>query len=106
MLGELSGYDWAKVFEVCGPPVRDEGGDYTPSPDNEPDIRATDGFKREMDQLGYAGPGLAEFTREDVVSIVGMADGEKDGPSWMGLFRLRDGRVAYVEAGCDYTGWD
>jgi len=102
MLDELDDYDWAKVFECCGPP----DGDSSWGPDNEPDVRATDGFKKDMSILGYPGPGTAEFTREDVVQILAMSDGANDESSWMGLFRLKDGRYAYAEAGCDYTGWD
>lgn len=46
------------------------------------------------------------FAREDVMEIIAIDDGENDGPSWIGVFRLQDGRFAYLEAGCDYTGWD
>ena len=45
------------------------------------------------------------FYREDVKRIIHMYDGENDGESWHGAFELKDGRFAYLEAGCDYTGW-
>jgi hypothetical protein len=46
------------------------------------------------------------FSRSDVIEILAAEDGENDGPDWVGVFRLRDGRYASVSAGCDYTGWD
>ena len=33
-------------------------------------------------------------------------DGENDGDEWIAVFRLKDGKFAYLEAGCDFTGWD
>ena len=47
----------------------------------------------------------SSFTREDVDMIIGMVDGENDGPDWVGVFLLKDGRYASIRAGCDYTGW-
>ncbi len=44
--------------------------------------------------------------RSDVAEIIATDDGENDGPPWVGLFLLTDGRYLAVEAGCDYTGWD
>jgi hypothetical protein len=49
---------------------------------------------------------LDSFTREDVVLVVACAQGERDGASWVGVFELKDGRYAMVQASCDYTGWD
>lgn len=46
------------------------------------------------------------FTLEDVAEVISTSDGENDGPEWLGVFRLRDGRFAFLSAGCDYTGWD
>jgi len=45
------------------------------------------------------------FTREDVEVIIGMVNGENDGPNWVGVFLLKDGRYVSITAGCDYTGW-
>jgi hypothetical protein len=53
---------------------------------------------------GYAGS-LAPFTIEDVECVIAAVEGENDESSWVGVFRLRDGRYAYVTAWCDYTGW-
>jgi len=54
---------------------------------------------------GYAGP-LAAVTLADVAEVVAYDDGENDGPDWVGVFRLHDGRHLFLAAGCDYTGWD
>lgn len=43
---------------------------------------------------------------KDVVDVISCSAGEHDGPDWIALVRLQDGRYAKVFAGCDYTGWD
>lgn len=45
------------------------------------------------------------FTREDVAEVVAAQDGFNDGDSWIGVFKLVDGRFAWLTAWCDYTGW-
>lgn len=45
------------------------------------------------------------FTREDVAEIIAIEDGENDESEWIGVFRLNDGRFAFLTAGCDFTGW-
>lgn len=42
---------------------------------------------------------VKDFAIEDVVEVLACADGENEGPDWVGLF-------AFLKAGCDYTGWD
>jgi hypothetical protein len=32
--------------------------------------------------------------------------GENDGPDWVWIVLLKDGRHAYIRGGCDYTGWE
>ena len=54
--------------------------------------------------LGYDGS-LAPFGVSDVAEVIATAEGEKDGDSWVGAFRLTDGRFVFVSAWCDYTGW-
>jgi hypothetical protein len=41
-----------------------------------------------------------------VAEILAMEDGVHDEADWIGLFKLKDGGVLFVESGCDYTGWD
>lgn len=77
MLPELDTYDWGEAFAYANPTA----------------------------VIGDS-VSTAPFTREDVVKIVAMAEGENEGPNWVGVFRLRGGRWASLEAGCDYTGWD
>lgn len=43
---------------------------------------------------------------EEVKQIIASVDGERDSDPWQAIVRLWDGRFAYLEAGCDYTGWD
>lgn len=57
--------------------------------------------------IGMAGKiSLEKFTREDVKRVILLENGENEGLNWIGLFELNDGRFAFIEAGCDYTGWD
>jgi hypothetical protein len=46
------------------------------------------------------------FSRADVAHVYAAEEGENDGDQWIALMRLKDGRYAFLEAGCDYTGWD
>jgi hypothetical protein len=46
------------------------------------------------------------FGIEDLTATKYTSDGQNDGDDWVGVFLLRDGRWAYLSAGCDYTGWD
>lgn len=48
---------------------------------------------------------LESFTAEDVVKVLGIAEGENDAEDWIIAGLLADGRYFYLEAGCDYTGW-
>lgn len=38
--------------------------------------------------------------------LYGISEGENDGQPWMCYGLLKDGRYFYLEAWCDYTGWD
>ncbi len=55
--------------------------------------------------LGWKGS-TADVLREDVAEVIAADYGENDGANWIGVFRMRDGRIAFVSAGCDYSGWD
>lgn len=46
------------------------------------------------------------FFVTDVAHIYDASPGENDGPSWQIVGLLNDGRCFFIEAGCDYTGWD
>lgn len=78
-LPELDDYDWKEVFKYANSGV-------------EP-------------VHGSNGVSLTGFDRENVQRVVALSAGENDGPDWLALVVLHDGRAAFVRAGCDYTGW-
>ena len=99
---ELTGYDWDEAFGVAGDELG-TGGNFrakeTPNfafKYNSADIRPAKETK----------VSLAPFDRRDIKKLIAYADGKNDGPEWIALMELWDGRFAYLEAGCDYTGWD
>lgn len=72
----MADYDWEEVFKYANPtPVLGSSASADP------------------------------FSRADVAEIIAAVNGDNDGPDWVGVFRLDDGRFAVVSAGCDYTGW-
>lgn len=77
MLDVLENSDWGYVFDLAMPPAA---------------------------VIGYGGS-LGTFTRDDVAVVIVMVDGQNDGPDWIGIFHLNDGRFVAVRAGCDYTGF-
>jgi hypothetical protein len=93
MLSQLEGYDWQEAFAYAGE-VRGEGeyGCY--------------GSANISEAIEDSGVPCDPFSREDVAEIVAMEDGENDGPDWIIVGRLNDGRWFSLSAGCDYTGWD
>jgi hypothetical protein len=48
----------------------------------------------------------APFDFNEISEVLYADEGENDGESWVGVFKLNDGRFGYVDAWCDYTGWD
>jgi len=76
---ELATTDWEEAFGIAEGPTAVEGED---------------------------GVSVEEFFREDVEEVIAMSEGENDGPDWLLVAKLKDGRFAFLEAGCDYTGWD
>jgi hypothetical protein len=87
MLEQLETYDWHEAFGYAG----EEG---TCAPDCKP--------------TPVAGATCTDdaIKREDVTTIYGYADGEPDSLPWLIAGKLKDGRHFYLEASCDYTGWD
>jgi hypothetical protein len=53
---------------------------------------------------GFTGS-KAGFTIPDVAKVLATVDGERDEATWLGAFKLKDGRWAALRAGCDFTGW-
>lgn len=54
--------------------------------------------------FGNDGAKVPELYPEVAISIC-QSPGENDGPSWIGIFRLFDGRYVGINSSCDYTGW-
>lgn len=50
--------------------------------------------------------GPASFDQEDVAAIYHVAEGQNDGDAWRCAGMFADGMFFYLEAWCDYTGWD
>lgn len=74
-------YNWQNAMDVA---VRD-----TPTP---------------QPVQGYAGP--VDFRGwDDVAGVVASSPGDNDGPDWIALLRLNDGRHVLLSAGCDNSGW-
>ncbi len=48
----------------------------------------------------------ATYDREQVAEVLYADDGDNDGPAWIGLFKMCDGKFMGLNAWCDYTGWD
>ena len=80
--------DWEAAFEYAGHPTG-YGMD-----NSSPDIIA----------LGECN--TAPFSIPDVAEVYKMDEGENDGPDWIMWGKLNDGRHFFLQAGCDYTGWD
>ncbi len=85
----LDDYDWGEAFSYAGGETS-WGYGY-------PNLRGA---------LPGRSYDLTPFSRSDVAYIGAMEEGENDGDSWIIYGRLTDGRWFFLEAGCDYTGWD
>lgn len=87
MIDRLDNYDWKEAFGAAG---KEEG---TYLQDTPICVKFTEPVSTEP------------FDREDVEEIIAISDGERDSENWLGVFKLKDGRFAMIDAGCDYTGW-
>lgn len=45
------------------------------------------------------------FAEEDIVRIVAEVVGQNDELDWHWIVELKDGKFAYLNGGCDYSGW-
>jgi hypothetical protein len=53
--------------------------------------------------LEYNETGISASDIEDVLAVW---EGENDGADWRWVVKLTDGRFAFIQGWCDYTGWD
>ena len=74
-------YDWKAAFGFCSTP-----GHISP-------VVGSDA-KRDFFGIG------------DVTQIVASSEGCNDGDNWVMVGKLSDGRYFFLDAWCDYTGWD
>ena len=93
MLPELNDGNWAEAFGYAG----------EPNTCGSANIKYCENTPR---AIILSDVDRSPFTREDVVRILGLSEGKRDGEYWVGVFLLKDGRYASLRAGCDYTGWD
>ena len=42
---------------------------------------------------------------DDIEKVLAMFQGENDGASWAWIAKLKNDKYAYLQGGCDYTGW-
>lgn len=77
MIEQLNDYDWTQAFETS-------------------DVRSLPG----------SSVATTPFGREDVLTVLSSSEGCRDESPWLMVGLLKDGRFFYLEAGCDYTGWD
>jgi hypothetical protein len=88
-LAALADYDWRQAFGYAGEPDTEAGGGNRPAatPPGSP---------------VWDGP----FGVLDVRRLHASQEGDRDGPEWLAVGGLWDGRFFALRAGCDYTGWD
>lgn len=86
-------YDWIEAWGYGG-------GD----PGTEA-IRSQDGPSKPFVCDG-AGCSDNPVDASDLARVVASSEGENDVSTWVAVALLSDGRYAFLEAGCDYTGWD
>lgn len=46
------------------------------------------------------------FTAENILNVMAVFEGEREDANWAWVLKLTGGRFAYLQAWCDYTGWD
>lgn len=80
MLEQLETYDWREAFYFA----------HTP--------RAAVVVDKDLS--------LTRFERDDVKAILGVSEGQNEGDPWIMLGQLNDGRFFFLNAWCDFTGWD
>lgn len=47
-----------------------------------------------------------EIKPDHISAVLAVWEGENDGDDWRWVVSLHDGRFAFIQGGCDYTGWD
>ena len=60
-------------------------------------------YARKPDTVGVCDN--SPITRESIQAVICSDEGDNDGPNWIAVLLLTDGRWAYIYGGCDSTGW-
>lgn len=90
-------YDWQQVFAYGGKPmVPDSSGDTPSNYSHATTIGCCEGAKCKPEPFDF----------NDVAEVIAAVDGQNDEANWIAVVKLSDGRLAFLDAGCDYTGWD
>lgn len=89
---DLNDYNWRAAFEYAG------------DTDDE-DEQTVHGSMNVSTCLGSSAEATA-VRRKNIAKVIASAEGENDGPAWLIVVELNDGRFAFLSASCDYTGWD
>lgn len=119
VITSLDSYDWQHVFEYAGRDgyecgeCKGRGKIGVDFDTHECDACSGRGLIPDENAAGSAprrvnGAACAEdvFGRADVEHVFDQSEGERDGAKWLIAGVLKDGRFFFIEAGCDYTGWD
>jgi hypothetical protein len=96
--------DWAEVFAYAGDCEEYQDGVYAFN--GQPFMRKPCSCDPTISACVGSTASTAPVLRRDVVRVIAASEGKNDGPNWLIVVELADGRFAFVEAGCDYTGWD
>ena len=48
----------------------------------------------------------AKFGFDDVQEVISAVEGENDGDHWELIVKLKTGQYGWLNAWCDYSGWD
>ena len=46
------------------------------------------------------------LTFDDIARVIAVHEGMNDGEDWRWILELTNGNHAFLQGGCDYTGWD
>lgn len=84
----MDDYDWREAFACAGDPE----GEF-----NSADVRPAPPTSKVS---------LSPFGRADVAEVFALREGVHDEKDWLAYGHLKDGRYFFLQAGCDYTGWD
>lgn len=98
MINTLDNYDWQEAFAYAGE------GEVVPK--DEEYRWGYHGGQNIKPAIPDSDISLEPFGREDVRALFEYYEGCNDEESWLAFGELNDGRFFYLEAWCDYTGWD